>query len=348
MGFLHATTSNKAFIVAIILLLGISMSNGQNSTGAPSIGVCNGRIADDLPSEQDVVTFYQINGIEAMRIYDPNQLTLQALKGTNIQLILGVPNAVLQSLTNPLAATDYVNTNIVSYFPAVKFRYISVGNEVKPTDPESQFVLLAMQNVHNALVSANLHDQIKVSTSVEPSLLGQSYPPSSGVFSEISCPYITPIINFLTSTQSPLLANIYTYFSYIGDTKNIDLCFALFMSPGIVVQDGSLGYQNLFDATLDALYSALEKSGAKDMEIVVSESGWPSAGGMAATLDNARTYYQNLINHVRNGTPKRPGKPIETYLFAMFDENQKGPAATEQHFGLFSPNKQPKYPIKFI
>ncbi|KAK6247713.1 hypothetical protein QUC31_019278 [Theobroma cacao] len=318
------------------------------SFSAPSIGVCNGRIADDLPSEQDVVNFYKINGIGAMRIYDPNQFTLQALKGTNIQLILGIPNAALQSLTDPSAASDFVKRNIVSFSPAVKFRYISVGNEVKPTDPEAQFVLPAMRNIYNALVSANLKGQIKVSTSVEPTLLGNSYPPSAGLFSEAARPYIIPIIKFLASNGSPLLANIYTYFSYIGDTKNIDLGFALFTSPGVVVQDGPSGYQNLFDATLDSLYSALEKIGAANLEIVVSESGWPSAGGTAATVENASTYYKNLIKHVKNGTPKRPGKPIETYLFAMFDENQKGPAETERHFGLFSPNKQPKYPIKFV
>ncbi|XVF69581.1 hypothetical protein PTKIN_Ptkin11bG0092700 [Pterospermum kingtungense] len=283
-----------------------------------------------------------------MRIYDPNQFTLQALKGTNIKLILGIPNGVLQSLTDPSAANDYVKTNIASYSPTVKFRYISVGNEVKPTDPEAQFVLPAMHNIYNALVSANLQTRIKVSTSVEPSLLGKSYPPSAGVFSEVASPYITPIIRFLTSIGAPLLANIYTYFSYIGDTKNINLDFALFTSPRIVVHDGSYRYQNLFDATLDSFYSALEKVGAANLDIVVSETGWPSAGGMAATVGNATVYYKNVIKHVKNGTPKRPGKPIETYLFAMFDENRKGPAETERHFGLFSPNKRLKYPIKFI
>ncbi|OMO81786.1 Glycoside hydrolase, family 17 [Corchorus capsularis] len=313
--------------------------------GAKPIGVCNGRIADNLPSEQEVVNFYTSNGIGKMRIYDPNTATLQALRGTNIELILGVPNQDLQSLATPSAANDWVQRNVVA-FSDVKFRYISVGNEIKPGDAAAPFVLPAMQNINNALASANL-GQIKVSTSIDTSLLGNSYPPSAGSFNENASPHITPIINFLATTGAPLLANVYTYFPYISDPVNINIGYALLASPAVVVQDGTFGYQNLFDAMLDALYSALEKAGGASVDIVVSESGWPSSGEASATVENASTYYKNLINHVVNGTPKKPGKPIETYLFALFDENQKGPAETERHFGLFYPTKEPKYGVSF-
>lgn len=334
---------NRTLMIATYLFLGFFIANHTITGATKPIGVCNGRIADNLPSEQDVTSFYTSNGIGKMRIYDPNQATLQALRGTNIELILGVPNGDLQSLTTPSTANNWVQNNIVAFSPKVNFRYIAVGNEVEPSDPASQYVLPAMQNIYNALASANLGGEIKVSTSVSASLLAQSYPPSAGSFGATSSTYITPIVSFLATTGAPLLVNVYPYFAYIGDPQNIRLDFALFTAQGTVFQDGALAYQNLFDAIVDAFYSALEAAGGANVEIVVSETGWPSTGEAAATVDNASTYYKNLINHVNDGTPKKPGKAMETYLFSIFDEDQKGPAETERHFGLFSPDKQPKY-----
>ena len=63
-------------------------------------------------------------------------------------------------------------------------------------------------------------------------------------------------------------------------------------------------------------------------------------------VDNARRYNQAAIDHVRRGTPKRPGV-LETYVFAMLNENQKPGDPTEKNFGLFYPDMQPVYPITF-
>ncbi|XP_052304800.1 glucan endo-1,3-beta-glucosidase-like [Populus trichocarpa] len=57
--------------------------------------------------------------------------------------------------------------------------------------------------------------------------------------------------------------------------------------------------KNLFDALMDALYSALEKAGGSYLKIAVSESGWASAGGTVETAESADTSYRNLIDHVK-------------------------------------------------
>lgn len=324
-------------------LKSLTFGSNTHDAGAQSAGVCYGNNGDNLPPPQEVVNLYKSNGIGRMRIYSPDGATLQALKGSNIEVILGVPNDNLQSLTDAGAATTWVNNNVKAYSPDVKFKYIAVGNEVEPSDPKAQYVLPAIKSIQNAISSANLQGQIKVSHAIKTSLVSNSYPPNDGVFSDSGASqFIKPIIDFLGSNGAPLLANVYPYFAY-HDQQSIGLDYALFTKQG----KNEVGYQNLFDAILDSLYAALEKAGGSNVNVVVSESGWPSEGGVGATVENAGTYYKNLINHVKGGTPKRPNGPIETYLFAMFDENRKDGEETERHFGIFRPDKSPKYQLSF-
>ncbi|KAJ0612587.1 putative glucan endo-1,3-beta-D-glucosidase [Helianthus annuus] len=173
-----------------------------------------------------------------MRIYAPNQAILRALGGTNIELILDVPNDSLQSLTNPDAASYWVRTNIINH-PDVKFRYIAVGNEVDPNNDNRRYVsflLPAMKNVQKAIRDAGLANHIKVSTATYTGLLSVSYPPRDGAFGSNVQGFIAPIIKFLVENNSPMLANIYPYFAYAG-TPNIDLSYALFTAQGTVVND---------------------------------------------------------------------------------------------------------------
>ncbi|KAL5228920.1 hypothetical protein ABZP36_017185 [Zizania latifolia] len=282
-----------------------------------------------------------------MRIYYPDQEALAALRGSGIAVVVDVGGTdVVRNLANsPSAADDWVRNNVQAYWPDVIFRYIAVGNEVLVGD--MGLILPAMQNVHNALVSAGLSNSIKVSTAVKMDVITNSFPPSSGVFHPDVQRFMAPIARFLADTTSPLLANVYPYFAYRDNPRDISLNYATFQ-PGTTVRDDGNGltYTNLFNAMVDAAYAALEKAGTPNVRIVVSESGWPSAEGFAATIDNARKHNQGLIDNAKNGTPKRPG-PLETYVFAMFNEHQKTGDPTERHFGLFYPDKTPVYPITF-
>ncbi|KAJ8425989.1 hypothetical protein Cgig2_007803 [Carnegiea gigantea] len=253
------------------------------------------------------------------------------------------------------AATQFVQWYVVPYASSIK--YIVVGNEVSMDSSQAPLVAPAMQNVLNALNSANLGGQINVTTAISTSLLINSYPPSNSRFKNMG--FMGPVANFLYRNGSPLFLNVFTYFAH-ADPKNngnIPLNYALFTSPSPAFTDPNNGlqYYNLFDALVDATYAALSKattpmfttlstsSRHPSTRILASESGWPSngtLGGMStyhtnanggATLSNAETYYTNLIDHVKQGTPLKPG-PIETYLFESFDENKKPGDTVELNF----------------
>uniref|UniRef100_A0ACD5XD91 Uncharacterized protein n=2 Tax=Avena sativa TaxID=4498 RepID=A0ACD5XD91_AVESA len=308
-------------------------------------GVCYGMVGDNLPSRADVVRLFKSRNIHAMRIYNPDPDALAALRGSGIALVLDVGGVdeVRRLAADPSFAASWVRTNVQAYYPDVFIRYVVVGNEVVPSD--ARHVLYpALRNVNAALSAAGLASAVKATTSARFDVVTNSFPPSSGAFAD---PYMIDVASFLASTGAPLLVNVYPYFAYKDNPRDISLGYATFQ-PGTTVRDDGNGlvYTNLFNAMVDAAYAALDKAGAPGVRLVVSESGWPSAGGFAATVENARRYNQGLIDNVKEGTPRRPG-PIETYVFAMFNENSKPGDATERNFGLFYPNMEPVYPVTF-
>lgn len=81
---------------------------------------------------------------------------------------------------------------------------------------------------------------------------------------------------------------MYPYNSYKDNSKYSTLDYAVFRSPSAVVQDGNLGYQNLFDAILDDMHLALEKVVVPSLEVVVSETGWPTYAGIGTMSRKGR------------------------------------------------------------
>ncbi|EOA24328.1 hypothetical protein CARUB_v10017567mg [Capsella rubella] len=329
----------------LIILLSLVVSSFFSTT-AGQIGVCYGMQGEGLPSPYDVVALYKQKNIQRMRLYGPDPGALNALRGSGIELILDVPNAYLDRVANSQPEADrWVQENVRRYSDSVRFRYINVGNEVQPST--GGLLLPALQNIERALSGAGLG--VKVTTSISTDTTIETYPPSRGRFKDEYISFLGPVIGFLTSKQSPMLANIYPYFGHMYNSGQVSLDFALFNSQSTAFTDSgnNLQYKNFFDASVDSVYAALAKSGGGSMKIGVSESGWPTDGGKGASVGNARTYANSLIQHVKNGTPRRPGQPLETYIFAMFDENKKDNAAYEKFWGLFHPDRQPKYDVNF-
>lgn len=98
------------------------------------------------------------------------------------------------------------------------------------------------------------------------------------------------------------------------------------------------------------MHSALKGMGFKDVEIVVAETGWPYKGDsneVGPSLDNAKAYNGNLIKHLRSlvGTPLMPGKSVDTYIFALYDEDLKPGPGSERSFGLYRPDLSSIYDV---
>ncbi|GLJ36070.1 hypothetical protein SUGI_0723770 [Cryptomeria japonica] len=337
MASLQGNKDCYALVLLIIVSFYTTHADGEK------IGVCYGMLSDSLPSHNEVVTLLKSN-IGKVRLYEANRDAMQALKSSGIEVIVGIGNNELEKIAGDQgAANGWVNDNIKAFYPSVDIKYIAVGNEVFANRAYVSYLLPAMNNIQTALSNANLQNDIKVSTPHATSVLNNSYPPSQGTFGED----ISSILKFLSDNDSPFMANVYPYFSYKDNTDSISADYALFRSMSTVVNDGSLMYNNLFDAMVDTFISAMEKLGHSNIPIVITETGWPSAGNVVATVDNARTYNNNLIKHVLSnaGTPKRPGTTIDTYIFALFNENQKGGDEEERHFGLFETNKTPAYTV---
>ncbi|KAI9083264.1 hypothetical protein K1719_034796 [Acacia pycnantha] len=102
-------------------------------TAVKSIGVCYGVNGDNLPSRQEVIDLYKSNGITSMRIYYLDEEALQALRGSNIEVLLDVAKETLQSLTDYSSVNDWVNKFVVPYSD-VNIKYIVVGHGIMPGD----------------------------------------------------------------------------------------------------------------------------------------------------------------------------------------------------------------------
>ncbi|CAN1173420.1 Glucan endo-1,3-beta-glucosidase, partial [Linum perenne] len=322
-----------------------------------TLGVCYGGNGDNLPSIKEVISLYKQHNITRIRIYVPDPNILRALQGTNIEVFLDIPiDEAYPMAKSPEGADLWVKAHIKPYINDtingnVKFRYISVGNEVDPLDPSFQLIVPAIKNLQKSLVSVGLNDT-KVSTTLKY-ILDKVFPPSTGAFFPEDASILTPLVSVLRRNGAPFMVNVHPYHGYKELKKNRVPHEFVFFGEGSNssrVMDGEYEYHNIFDAYVDAVHVALERFyGGGEVRVVVSETGWPTAGEMEglATIENAEGFNGKLAKHVTHGTPRRPEVEIETYVFEMFNENLKSPVGPENYWGIFYGDKSPIYHMSF-
>ncbi|CAN6456811.1 unnamed protein product [Victoria cruziana] len=342
---------SRAIFLAHYLFLLLTLSSKFSRAGY--VGVCYGRNADDLPTPEKVAQLVKAHSIKYVRIYDSNIQVLKAFANTGVELMVGIPNADLlgfsQFQTN---ADSWLRNSILPYYPATKVTYITVGAEVtEASGNTSSLVVPAMQKIQTALLKVGLNRKIKVSSTHSLGVMSRSFPPSAGAFNSKFAFFLKPMLEFLAENRSPFMVDIYPYYAYRDSPSNVSLDYALFSSSSssaVIDPNTGLVYTNMFDAQVDALYFALTALNFKTLEVMVTETGWPTKGSAketAATPGNAQTYNSNLIRHVINntGTPFRPGEEIDVYIFSLFNENRKPGLDSERNWGLFYPDQTSVY-----
>ena len=348
-----------------------------------SLGINYGQVGDNLPPPDKVIQLLGSLHINKTRIYDTNPKVLSSFANSNIELFVTVENQMLPSLVDPQQALQWVTSRIKPFFPATKIGGIAVGNELYTDDDSSligfvtcmttflkrknfsylhlytllllrRYLVPAMTSIHAALVQTGLDKYIQVSTPNSLSVLQESYPPSAGCFRPQVTGVMTQLLSFLHSTKSPFWINAYPYFAYKDSPTKIPLDYVLFNpNPGMVDPYTKYHYDNMLYAQVDAVIFAMARLGFKDIEVGVSETGWPSKGDgdeVGATVANAAVYNKNLLKRQlqSEGTPLRKNMGLDVYLFALFNEDLKPGPTSERNYGLYQPDETMAYNVGLL
>ncbi|CAK8532972.1 unnamed protein product [Lathyrus sativus] len=321
------------------------------------LGVNWGTQATHPLKPDTIVEMLKDNGIGKVKLFDADDETMSALGGSGIEVMVGIPNKQLPEMSNYDRALQWVRKNITRYnfkSGGVNIKYVAVGNEPFLKSYNNSYLNVtfpALQNIQNALNELGLGDSIKATVPSNADIYEYPDPnnavPSSGIFRPDLSNLMTQIVQFLNKNNAPFTVNIYPFLS-LYENDNFPFDYAFFDGVTNPLNDNGISYTNVFDANFDTLVSALKAIGFGNMEILVGEVGWPTDGNKNANIQNALRFYNGLLPKLSSnkGTPKRNGY-IEVYLFGLIDEDAKdiAPGNFERHWGIFSFDGKPKFPM---
>lgn len=84
--------------------------------GGNGIGVNWGKLASHRLPDEMIVQMLKDNGFTKVKLFEADEESLNALSGSNIEVMVAIPNNMLQLMSDdPHAATDWVDENVTRY-----------------------------------------------------------------------------------------------------------------------------------------------------------------------------------------------------------------------------------------
>lgn len=97
----------------ILVLVLVLMNMAQKGT---SFGVNWGTMTTHQLPPKKVVKMLKDNGFNKLKLFEAEEKILAALMGTEMEVMLAIPNAMLQGVSqDPVAAATWVDANVTSY-----------------------------------------------------------------------------------------------------------------------------------------------------------------------------------------------------------------------------------------
>ncbi|XWS33237.1 hypothetical protein CRYUN_Cryun22dG0064100 [Craigia yunnanensis] len=328
----------------MILLWACALILVPASAVAQNLGVNWGTIASHPLDPKTVVNMLKDNGIKKVKLFDADSITLNSLAGTDIDVMVGIPNLHLQDLSVKYSSAQaWVR----------KYQCASLGNEPFLTSYNGTYTnsaFPAMKNILKALNEAGVGKDIKVSTPLNGDVyMTPTYKPLDVIFRGDIADLMGQICEFLQENDVPFIVNIYPFFN-LYQNPGFPKEYAFFDNNNSSdFDDDGVKYHNVLHANIDTLVAALKTAKTPDLPIIVGEVGWPTDGNVYATKQNAQRFYNGLLQKMASNdrTPLRPKKNPDVYMFSLFDEDFKSidPVMFERHWGILSFDGQPKFPM---
>ncbi|KAI3991108.1 hypothetical protein MKX01_041327 [Papaver californicum] len=228
----HHQITNSFYTFLLISLILLITTQGTKILLVEGFG-CNWgtRATHPLPAHI-VVKLLQDNGLDKVKLFEPDPQALAALRTSGIQVMLGIPNEFLAPLASSVrVAEDWVQQNVSYYIrDGVDIRYVAVGNEpFLKTYGQAylQTTFPALKNIQAALIKAGLGKQVQVTVPLNADVYQTDTDlPSGGDFRSDIHSLMISIVKFLSDSSYPLTINIYPFLSlYVDSDFPVDYAF---------------------------------------------------------------------------------------------------------------------------